>query len=93
MGLAGGGEHQLGDGPDEGVEAVGAFAVGEAVGGEVAHLPLELGELADVGDAALRIERGDRLSAQAEGLGYLTALLDDMAEASLRANTPRSPSR
>ena len=57
-------EHQLGEGPDEGVEAIGALAVGEAVGGEVAHLPLQLGELADVGDAALRVERGDRLGAQ-----------------------------
>jgi hypothetical protein len=57
------GLHQLGDGPDEGVEAVGAFAVREAVGGEVAHLALQIRVFADVGDAALGVENGDRLGA------------------------------
>src|SRR5262245_47635751 len=50
-------QHQLGDGPDQGVEAVGALAVAKAVGGEIAHLPFQLRELADVSDAALAIER------------------------------------
>jgi hypothetical protein len=68
-GLALAREHQLGEGPDEGVEAIGALAVGEAVGGEVAHLPLELGELADMGDATLGVEHGDGLGAQVLAAG------------------------
>ena len=55
-GSAGLREHKFSDGPDEGVEAVGAVAVGEAVGGEVAHLALEFGKSTDVDDAAFRIQ-------------------------------------
>src|SRR5688572_26481755 len=46
-------DHQLGDGPDQGVEAVWALAVAQAVGGEVAHLAFQFRELADVDHAAL----------------------------------------
>ena len=49
--MAGGDEHELGEGPDQGVEAVGALAARKSVGGEVAHLALQLREVADVGDA------------------------------------------
>lgn len=43
-GARSGGEHQLGERIDEGVDAVGAAAFGEAFGAEVAHLVFQCRE-------------------------------------------------
>ncbi len=62
-GFAGGGEHQFGDGPDEGVEAVGAAIAGKTLDAVAEHLRFEQRVFAGVNDAAFGIERGDGLGA------------------------------
>ena len=53
-------QHQTGQSPDEGVEAVGAASLAFRVGAEVQHLAFEVGILADMDHASFRIESGDR---------------------------------